>query len=360
MIARTQIAQTRVQPAAPVRSAPKVSVREGLHRLAPHIKHLQQEFKLPVRPTLAQMVKTEWSRVPEPDLSVRTIRPQDINTLYELRAQILDWEVQTGFLGFFTANPGYRYSFTRRLEILFDMLPASLDGMMVAEMGTAAGIVANTLAPYVKQYVGTDVTPTALSFARALSKQLGYTNVEYVVADGHSLPLPDNAFDLVIATETYEHLVNPIAGLREFYRILKPGGIVALTTPTAPTLSDLAMKLVQLVKNDLHVEDTAQFDKKAYFAAQEAGMSVPTATFKRVHYRFGYKNLIRDFADVGFTLTRAKGAVFGFPPYYLATYQLLPAWTLPLIRRGEEALNAAGIFARCGAVTTGFQLVKPA
>lgn len=332
---------------------------EALERLAPHVKALQREFGLKRRPDFRSMIKTEWDSVEEPDLSVETIKRDEINQLYELRSQLLDWEVETGFLGFFTDNPGYRYVFRRRLEILFDMLPEDLSTLRVVEMGTAAGVVANALAPYVKEYAGTDVTPTALKFAQALSDRLGYKNIKYIVADGHNLPFPDNEFDLYITTETYEHLVNPLEGLREMYRVLKPGGVVAFTTPTAPNLSDATMKLIQLFKRDVHVEDTAQFDKKAYHAARRAGKQLPLTTFKRVHYRFGYAPLVRDFQSVGFEVVKSKGAVFGFPPYYLATYQVMPRWLLPAIRQGEEFLNELGIFQRYGAIATGFQLRKP-
>ncbi len=334
-------------------------VLEALSRLSKEVKKMQTEFGLRAKPAMSSMIKTEWATVNEPDLSIETISQPEINALYELRAELLDWELETGFLGFFTDNPGYRYVFTRRLEILFDMLPLNIKNAEVLEIGTAAGIVANSLAPYVRFYTGTDVTPTALKFAENLSQRLGYSNTKYRVADGHYLPFTSNSFDLIMCTETYEHLVRPIEGLREMWRVLKPGGTVAFTTPTALTLSDLAMKLIQLIKRDIHVEDTAQFDKKAYWAAEREHRKLPLTAFKRVHYRFGYAKLVRDFTQVGFQVKKSKGAVFGLPPYYLAAYQLLPGWILPVIRQFEELLNEWGVFARYGSVATGFQLLKP-
>jgi 2-polyprenyl-6-hydroxyphenyl methylase/3-demethylubiquinone-9 3-methyltransferase len=44
--------------------------------------------------------------------------------------------------------------------------------------------------------------------------------------------LPDDAFDLVLVTEVIEHLTfNPVAFWREIHRLLRPGGIIVLTTP---------------------------------------------------------------------------------------------------------------------------------
>jgi len=46
-----------------------------------------------------------------------------------------------------------------------------------------------------------------------------------------TLPYPDRQFDLVTFTEVAEHLENYRAIVREIYRVLKPGGVVVITTP---------------------------------------------------------------------------------------------------------------------------------
>ncbi len=45
------------------------------------------------------------------------------------------------------------------------------------------------------------------------------------------IPRPDNSYDSILCTEVLEHVPDPAAVWREFYRILKPGGMVLLTTP---------------------------------------------------------------------------------------------------------------------------------
>ncbi len=49
----------------------------------------------------------------------------------------------------------------------------------------------------------------------------------------YSLPYPSNTFDAVILSEVLEHLADDVAGLREVLRVLKSGGVVAITVPNA-------------------------------------------------------------------------------------------------------------------------------
>ncbi|TLS65945.1 class I SAM-dependent methyltransferase [Mariprofundus erugo] len=75
---------------------------------------------------------------------------------------------------------------------------------------------------------------------RVESRALDYTDefmelpdiqVDVVDLNDGRLPYPDHSFDLVTFTEVAEHLENYRAIVREIHRILKPGGVVVITTP---------------------------------------------------------------------------------------------------------------------------------
>lgn len=52
-----------------------------------------------------------------------------------------------------------------------------------------------------------------------------------VLADIHELPFRDECIDCIICTGTFEHIKNPWKAADEFYRILKKGGFVYISTP---------------------------------------------------------------------------------------------------------------------------------
>jgi SAM-dependent methyltransferase len=52
-----------------------------------------------------------------------------------------------------------------------------------------------------------------------------------IVSDITSIPLPDNSIDAILCTEVFEHIPDPISALKEFNRLLKPGGIMLITAP---------------------------------------------------------------------------------------------------------------------------------
>lgn len=52
-----------------------------------------------------------------------------------------------------------------------------------------------------------------------------------IICDITSIPEPDASFDAILCSEVLEHLPDPLAALREFSRLLKPGGTLILTAP---------------------------------------------------------------------------------------------------------------------------------
>jgi SAM-dependent methyltransferase len=58
----------------------------------------------------------------------------------------------------------------------------------------------------------------------------GYGQIDYV-SDIVCIPVKDASFDAILCTEVLEHVPEPIRAIKEFARILKPGGTLFLTAP---------------------------------------------------------------------------------------------------------------------------------
>jgi SAM-dependent methyltransferase len=54
---------------------------------------------------------------------------------------------------------------------------------------------------------------------------------EDVTGDLRSIPLPDAALDVAIVTEVLEHCAQPFEAVAELYRVVKPGGLLFVTSP---------------------------------------------------------------------------------------------------------------------------------
>ena len=70
-----------------------------------------------------------------------------------------------------------------------------------------------------------------------------------IVCDIVSVPEPDSSFDAILCTEVLEHVVDPVAVLREFSRLLKPQGYLILTAPFVllPTSLHIIFPLVSTI-----------------------------------------------------------------------------------------------------------------
>ena len=88
------------------------------------------------------------------------------------------------------------------------------DGRLSAELDAA-------------ELTAADVSPTALERAR---RRLPGARVVELEPDA-PLPFDDGAFDLVLCSETIEHVRDVQLLLSEVRRVLRPGGVLALTTP---------------------------------------------------------------------------------------------------------------------------------
>jgi 2-polyprenyl-3-methyl-5-hydroxy-6-metoxy-1,4-benzoquinol methylase len=92
----------------------------------------------------------------------------------------------------------------------------------------------------------------------------------------NALPSPDGSFDVIVSSEVIEHLENPRAMYRDLFRLLKPGGLLIVTTPNQESIRSLAALVtagyfVNFSDNCYPAHITALLRKDLERIANEAG-----------------------------------------------------------------------------------------
>jgi len=118
----------------------------------------------------------------------------------------------------------------------FDNLNVSA-GDLVLDIGCGEG--RHSIGLYVDREVnaiGIDLSPEDLKIAKSRIKDFTVTDTNnsscaFGVGDIQSLPFKDNAYDAVICSEVLEHLESLGNAVSEIVRVLKPGGVLAVSVP---------------------------------------------------------------------------------------------------------------------------------
>ncbi len=82
-----------------------------------------------------------------------------------------------------------------------------------------------------KHVAGVEVEEHKINYARQFAKSKGHTATEFKVGVGEAIPFDDARFDLIVMNDVMEHVVSPRDVLGECYRVLRPGGRLAMVFP---------------------------------------------------------------------------------------------------------------------------------
>lgn len=104
----------------------------------------------------------------------------------------------------------------------------------VLEVGAGTGMHIRFVRHTYDAYLITDLNPPFLGKIAATEEKGLHGNITVGREDATSLSYPDASFDRVIAAHVLEHLYRPHEVLREWVRVLKPGGVLSLILPCDP------------------------------------------------------------------------------------------------------------------------------
>lgn len=122
-------------------------------------------------------------------------------------------------------------AFKRRVRTIFEWIPPE-DDKTILDCACGRGFYLN----YYRYVSGAKLVGLELDsdIIRKAQKNVGHLpDITLNRANIYSLPYPDDYFDGVILSEILEHIDDDVRGLKEVFRVLKPGASVAITVPNA-------------------------------------------------------------------------------------------------------------------------------
>jgi len=100
----------------------------------------------------------------------------------------------------------------------------------ILDVACGPGTLTLTAAPTVKSVQSLDFSKSMLEILAQKIEETNVQNVELTCRDGQSLPYEDNSFDAGFSLFGLMFFPDPLKGLKEIYRTLKPGGKVVISS----------------------------------------------------------------------------------------------------------------------------------
>ncbi|MGA9362353.1 MAG: class I SAM-dependent methyltransferase [Mycobacterium sp.] len=120
----------------------------------------------------------------------------------------------------------------RRHEVVYQRLAPRCAGREVLEAGCGEGYGADLIAGVARRVVAVDYDEYAVAHVRSR-----YPRVEAMQANLADLPLPDASMDVVVNFQVIEHLWDQAQFVAECARVLRPSGLLMVSTPNRVTFS---------------------------------------------------------------------------------------------------------------------------
>jgi len=219
----------------------------------------------------------------------------------------------------------------RTLDRRFDVLTSTIQGLLPVGSYLDAGCgdgrylaALPELGPLPARIVGVDIAESILGTARKATAIAGF-EPELVRANLESLPFEGEEFDLVVAIQVLEHLLDPAAGVRELARVLRPNGSLVLSTDNRRMLI------------------TKTLNAPRWALARAFGKRNARVAFDFPHSAYSRAELIDLLAAVGLEVTHVRTFRFsmvGAPPGLLRTFHRIDSH-LPDVGIGDVLLVVA-------------------
>ena len=109
-------------------------------------------------------------------------------------------------------------------EALLKLMPP----MTIADLGAGEGTISQLMAQRAKKVIAIDNSEKMVEFGAELARKHNISNLEYRLGDIEDVPIRGGAVDLAFLSQALHHASHPERAIAEAWRILKPGGRIAV------------------------------------------------------------------------------------------------------------------------------------
>lgn len=109
-------------------------------------------------------------------------------------------------------------------EALLKLMPP----IVIADLGAGEGTISQLMAQTAKRVIAIDNSEKMVEFGAELAKRHQIANLEYRLGDLEDVPIRTGTVDLAFLSQALHHAVHPERAVTEAWRILKPGGRIAV------------------------------------------------------------------------------------------------------------------------------------
>ena len=155
----------------------------------------------------------------------------------------------------------------------------------VLDVGCGPGSLARHLARDGHTVTGIDADPLMIDRAQYLATEV--SGVTFEVGDVRNLRFDDGTFDAALATNVIFLLADPLAGLRQMVRAVKPGGIVAMLNPS----SKMSVAIAEAQADEHKLEGMARVSLVNWARAAEANRRLSVEEAKALFTAVGLTQL---------------------------------------------------------------------
>jgi lipopolysaccharide biosynthesis protein/SAM-dependent methyltransferase len=148
-------------------------------------------------------------------------------------------------------------------------------GRDVLDIACGEGYGADILAATAKSVVGVDISPEAIEHAKSCYRD---PRIFFRVGSATDIPIPDASVDMVVSFETIEHLEDHDRMMQELRRVLRPGGLLMISSPNKLEYSDKPGYSNRFHVRELYTEEFVTLVSRHFTTTKRYGQKLSAAS----------------------------------------------------------------------------------